>query len=85
MTIEARGRSPAPCDDSQRPLIAFIRKLHPVRSCWIAKYAMTTIHSLSDNLVTAAIISGWRVDAILMGGLLWAFMSGYAQLKTVLA
>ena len=46
---------------------------------------MSNSHSLADSLVTAAIMSGWRIDAVLIGGLLWAFVSGYNQLRTVLA
>jgi hypothetical protein len=46
---------------------------------------MSSVHSLADNLVTAAIMSGWRIDAILIGCLLWALVSGYTQLRTVLA
>ena len=46
---------------------------------------MSSIHSLADNLVSVAIMSGWRIDAILMGGVLWALMSAYTQLKTALA
>jgi hypothetical protein len=32
---------------------------------------MNSLHSLQQNLLMAATIYGWRLDALLMGGLLW--------------
>ena len=46
---------------------------------------VSSVHSLSDNLVNTAIISGWRIDAILISGIIWMLMSGYMQLRTALA
>ena len=33
---------------------------------------MSTLHSLLDNLAAAGIAYGWRIDAIVLGGLVWA-------------
>ena len=32
---------------------------------------MNSLHSLQQNLLMAGTIYGWRLDAMLMGGLLW--------------
>lgn len=32
---------------------------------------MNSLHSLQQNLLIAGTIYGWRLDAMLMGGLLW--------------
>jgi hypothetical protein len=42
---------------------------------------MGSMHSLLDNLVAAGSLYGWRIDAIVLGGLLWAATAGYAQLR----
>lgn len=41
----------------------------------------STLHSLIDNLVAAGTIYGWRLDAILISGLLWAMSSSFRQLQ----
>ncbi len=46
---------------------------------------MSTLHSLLDNLAAAGSTYGWRIDAILLGGLLWALSVGYTQLRTAIA
>lgn len=46
---------------------------------------MSTLHSLLDNLTAAGTAYGWRIDAILLGGLLWAVAAGYAQVRTSIA
>jgi len=43
---------------------------------------MSTLHSLLDNLAAAGTVYGWRIDAIVLGGLVWALASGYAQVRT---
>ncbi len=46
---------------------------------------MSTLHSLLDNLAAAGSTYGWRIDAILLGGLLWALSVGYTQVRTGIA
>jgi hypothetical protein len=46
---------------------------------------MRSLHTLLDNLIAAGSISGWRIDAILLGSLLWAVSAGYAQLRVATA
>jgi hypothetical protein len=46
---------------------------------------MSTLHSLLDNLAAAGTVYGWRIDAILLGGLVWALAAGFAQLRTSIA
>lgn len=46
---------------------------------------MSTLHSLLDNLAAAGTIYGWRIDAIVLGGLLWVLSTGYAQVRTSIA
>ena len=46
---------------------------------------MSTLHTLFDNLAAAGIAYGWRIDAILLGGLVWALATGYAQVRTSIA
>lgn len=41
---------------------------------------MSTLHSLTTNLIAAASIYGWRLDAIVIGGLLWALVASYNQI-----
>lgn len=40
---------------------------------------MGSLHSLISNLVTAGTLYGWRIDAILVGGLLWMLMAAIAH------
>jgi hypothetical protein len=47
-----------------------------------AESEMTTLHSLLDSLAAAGIASGWRIDAIVLGGLFWALAAGYTQVRT---
>jgi len=42
---------------------------------------MSSLHSLLDNIITAGSIYGWRLDAILLGSILWAASASYAQLR----
>jgi hypothetical protein len=46
---------------------------------------MSTLHSLLDNLAVAGMIYGWRIDAMVLGGLLWALAAGYGQVRTTIA
>ena len=46
---------------------------------------MSTLHSLLDNLAAAGIVYGWRIDAMVLGGLLWALATGYGQVRTSIA
>jgi hypothetical protein len=46
---------------------------------------MSILHSFLDNLAAAGSIYGWRVDAIMLGGLLWALSAGYTQVRTAIA
>jgi hypothetical protein len=46
---------------------------------------MSSLHSLLDNLIAAGSIYGWRLDAIVLGGIVWAFSIGYTQLRVATA
>ena len=46
---------------------------------------MSSLHSLLDSMITAGSIYGWRLDAILLGSILWALGTGYTQLRTATA
>jgi len=46
---------------------------------------MSTLHSLLGNLAAAGSIYGWRIDAIVLGGLLWALTTSYSQLRATIA
>lgn len=42
---------------------------------------MSSLHSLIENLTAAGNLYGWRVDAIVLGGLLWIFSASLAELR----
>lgn len=46
---------------------------------------MSTLHSLRDNLTAAGSAYSWRIDALVLGGLLWALTAGYTQIRTAIA
>jgi hypothetical protein len=46
---------------------------------------MSTLHSILDSLAAAGSIYGWRIDAMLLGGLLWALTASYTQLRSTTA
>jgi hypothetical protein len=46
---------------------------------------MSTLHSLLDSLTAAASLYGWRIDAMVLGCLLWALATGYGQVRTTIA
>jgi hypothetical protein len=43
---------------------------------------MSSLHSLLQNLTAAGNLYGWRVEAILLGGLVWVFSTGLAELRS---
>jgi hypothetical protein len=43
---------------------------------------MGTLHSLTTNLIAAATLYGWRLDAIVVSGVLWALVACYSQIMT---
>ncbi len=45
---------------------------------------MSTLHSLLDNLASAGSNYGWRMDALMLGGLIWALTAGYEQVRTAI-
>ena len=42
---------------------------------------MSTIHSLLNNLVAAGSLYGWRIDALILGSVVWAATTSYSQLR----
>jgi hypothetical protein len=46
---------------------------------------MSILHSFLDNLTAAGSIYGWRIDAMVLGGLIWALAAGYGQVRTSIA
>ena len=42
----------------------------------------STLHSLIENLTLAGNAYGWRLDAVIVSGLLWAMSSSARQLRT---
>jgi hypothetical protein len=42
---------------------------------------MSRLHSLLDNLLAAGSLYGWRLDVLLLGGVLWMLALGGAQLR----
>ena len=46
---------------------------------------MSALHSLLYNQAAAGIPYGWRIDAIVLGGLVWALAAGYEQVRTAIA
>jgi hypothetical protein len=46
---------------------------------------MSSLHSLLDNLIAAGSLYGWRLDAILLGSILWAVSASYTQLRVATA
>jgi hypothetical protein len=41
---------------------------------------MSTLHSLTTNLIAAATLYGWRIDTIVISGVLWALAASYGQI-----
>jgi hypothetical protein len=42
---------------------------------------MGSFHSLLDHMISAGSIYGWRLDAMLLGSILWAISTSYMQLR----
>lgn len=40
---------------------------------------MNSLHSALGSLATTGTLYGWRIDAMLISGLLWATVASYAQ------
>jgi hypothetical protein len=40
--------------------------------------------SLFDSILAAGIGYGWRVDAIILGGVLWSLAAGFGRLRPAL-
>jgi hypothetical protein len=46
---------------------------------------MSSLHALLDNLVAAGSLYGWRMDAIVLGGMLWLLAAGFTQIRIAIA
>lgn len=46
---------------------------------------MSSIHSLLDNILAAGSLYGWRVDAIVLGTMLWLLTAGISHVRVSLA
>jgi hypothetical protein len=46
---------------------------------------MSTLHSLFENIAAAGTLYGWRIDAILLGSMLWALAAGSMQLRLAIS
>jgi hypothetical protein len=46
---------------------------------------MSTLHSVLENALAAGSLYGWRMDAILLGSMLWALTAGCAQLRLAIS
>lgn len=46
---------------------------------------MRSLYSILDSVLMAGTTYGWRIDAIAIGGLLWALASGYTRLRVAIA
>lgn len=46
---------------------------------------MNTLHSLLENVATAGSLYGWRMDAIVLGSMLWALTAGSAHLRVAIS
>ena len=46
---------------------------------------MSTLHSLFENIATAGTLYGWRIDAILLGSMLWALAASSVQLRLAIS
>ena len=46
---------------------------------------MSSLHSLIDNIVAAGTLYGWRMDAVLLGGVVWALAAASAQLRLAIS
>jgi hypothetical protein len=46
---------------------------------------MSTLHSLLENAAAAGSLYGWRMDAIVLGSMLWALTVGSAHLRLAIS
>ena len=46
---------------------------------------MSTLHSIFENIAAAGSLYGWRIDAILLGSMLWALTAGPAQVRLAIS
>jgi hypothetical protein len=46
---------------------------------------MSTLHSFLGNAADAGSLYGWRMDAILLGSMLWALTAGSAHLRLAIS
>jgi len=46
---------------------------------------MSSLHSLLENVATAGSLYGWRMDAIVLGGMLWALTASSAHLRLAIS
>ena len=44
---------------------------------------MSSFHTLLDNVAATGNSYGWRLDAILLGGLFWALTAALSQVRSV--
>ncbi len=44
---------------------------------------MSSLHTLLDNVAAAGNVYGWRLDAILLGGLFWALTAALSQVRSI--
>ena len=44
---------------------------------------MSSLHTLLDSVASAGNLYGWRLDAILLGGLFWALTAALSQVRSV--
>src|SRR6267378_4005676 len=86
-----RGRLISP---PSRRSANFSASSHPARSLRSYSSAMldpatepemSILHSLLENLTAAGSLYGWRIDAMVLGGLLWALATSYGQVRATIA
>ena len=46
---------------------------------------ISILRTLFEHLSTAGNVYGWRIDAIVIGGILWVVASSFEQARSVLA
>ena len=46
---------------------------------------MSTLHSLLEQAAAAGTLYGWRIDAILLGSMLWALTAGPAHIRLAIS
>ena len=46
---------------------------------------MSTLHSLLENAAVAGSLYAWRMDAILLGSMLWVLAASSAQLRLAIS